>query len=98
MQKLKTYISGYTILVFLLPPPTPLGDQRLAQLLFQSSNELCISQWPSRSFMLAQGFILRIRYPTCKKPRPVIYIFQQWCHNRKHIIIPSRGRKIKIPG
>ncbi|MCX5909835.1 MAG: hypothetical protein NTY64_22335, partial [Deltaproteobacteria bacterium] len=40
---------------------------------FLRDHQLCISQWPSRSFMLAQGFILLIQYPTRKKPRPVIY-------------------------
>jgi len=91
-------ISGDTILVFLLRPTTFLGNQRLAQLLFQSSNELCISQWPPRSFMLTQGFILLIRYPTRKKSRPVIYNFQQWGHNHKHIVTSLDMGRRTTPG
>ena len=86
LAKQTLFLSGDTILVFLLRSPTFLGAQPLGQLLLQSSNKTCISQWSSRSFMLAQGFILLVRYPTRKKSHPVIHNFQQWSHNHKRIV------------
>jgi hypothetical protein len=70
-----------------------LGDQRFAQLLFQASNELCISQWPSRSLILAQGFILPTRYPTRKKFAQSSTIFSNGVNHKRIITCRNMGAR-----